>query len=442
MADIPVQTENVRVEELYRDDYGRPYKDSSEEVEAVIKQHANEKERNRHLRVISRNHGRSVTQIINPEVNTHAFWDGRLPADKYGDTNKKGTFMVSEPFITPSTTDELGIHTHGLMDLDLVDRTTRASQVMRENGLPTESIRSVKLLTEVIITSPDGNRISISIDEWKKRQIEKIKREITETSGMKDLPPYMQQYYANAVKYLTDVKYVALIRDVQIDTRLLDIKDSVQDLNSLQAIMKPIFKWLNTVMKLKNEGLIPGTPKCTEFTTSEVDIIRYFGKYYPSQIGTYLGKFRQIGLASYFLHMGNLQGVPTILDLDSVWGKLIYPDDPVPTENDYMEDFSTVISGLYLIWSTFMNKKIFGPIDYDQILTNVSKQYILHYIDQAFKTKDEKIKGIEDMLAEVNKQRDNSIYIPFEAEIILKKIQEDLKKNIKYKWKKFLGKSQ
>lgn len=440
MADIPVETKNVKVEELFRDDYGRPFRGIPEEVEVVTKRYAKER-MNKHLRIISLNHGRSVTQIINPEAKTHAFWVGQLPADKYGDTNIKGTSMVSEPFITPSTTDELGIHTHGLMDQDLVDRTKRASQVMRENGLPTEYIRGVKLLKEVITTSLDGNKQAISVDGWKKRQIDKINREIAGIDDTEQQPPYMQQFYANATKYLTDVEYVALIRDVQIDTRLLDIQDGVTDFVSLQVIMKPIFKWLNTVMKFKNEGLIPGTPKCTEFTTNEADIIRYFGEYYPSQIGIYLGKFRQIRLASCYLHMGNLQGVPTILDLDSVWGPLVYPDDPVPTENDFVEDFSSVITGLYSIWNSFKDKKIFGPINYNQIISKVFRQYISNYIDEAFNTEEAKLTGIENILIEVNKSGDNNIYIPLEAEIILAQIKKKLKRSVKPKWKQFFEKS-
>ncbi len=298
--------------------------------------------------------------------------------------------MDATPYLSEYRFNDLGVHAMGLMDLDMVDRVVQVSKVMRENGIPTEFPREVKIIEEIWIENEDGSNTKVKVKEWKKQRAKECRKELSNifwgklTFKTDLLKAERKTYLNNALKYLDKSQFVILTRDVQSDTRLQDIESAAKT-GELKETMDPIFRWLNTAMKYRDKGLIPGTPRCKDFTTSNEDLIRYFGEYYPANAGMVTGRIRGLEIHGGFMHIGNWQGVPTPLDLDSFTGKKIYETDGVPSEEDYARDLTDSVDSISsLISGVFKNKKILGDIDYDALAKKASKLFLTNYLLEAF----------------------------------------------------------
>ncbi len=327
-----------------------------------------------------KDHGRDLTVDTN---GGHALWGDKFDVDVLGDRTIKGTVMNPPPHVEPDPYNK--VHTLGLMDQKFAGRIVTASEMMRACGLPTEVPRSFNVLREILIKNTDGTISKVSIDKWKKREIARIENEIADLSENNPVRKEKEEFLENVKIYFQDVKFVAMTRDVQINLRLEDIFSEIKK-NNLANTMEPIFKWLNTVMKTKNRGLITGSPTEKPFKTSPEDLARYFGEYYPSQAGAYLGVMRANGFASNFLNPGNWQGVPTVLDLDSFSGHLI--DGPgsknLPSVKDFMTDLIDTTNDIGQLFQCLKENSSLGEVDYDKLLSKASYLLFKNYFKTAF----------------------------------------------------------
>lgn len=345
-------------------------------------------------RVESPAHGRDLTVV--PDLKNEdvkILFDGEYPADIYGDTTIKGVNMVATPTTERYAFNDLKTHTIGLVDKDVLKRIVRASDVMRKLGLPTEFPRKAWEINEIWVTNADGTTNKITIEEWKKLEIERVKTKLDEVDNLN-----------NTLKYINDVHFVAIERDVQINIRLEDIERFANE-HTLEQKMKPVFNWLNQVIKYKKLNILTGDPPQRPFTTSQEDLVRYFTEYYPAQAGAYIGTMRKNKLFHGFLHPGNFQGVPTVLDLDSVTGKLVFENDPEPSNENYAQDLCDAINSISgLIQNPLRTQNSLGNIDYYSKTRQSIEIFFKSYISNAYgpNPTQEDIHNLEEGLAEID----------------------------------------
>lgn len=387
MTDNLVGMDKVLSESQLTNIASRPFKKNEPTIADVVIDKNNAKNVNHFYS--NPNHGRDITLQLDSE-NTHAVWaDDEYPDILYGDTTIKGNVMDPTPYVEsdPYTT----IHTIGLLDKKFINRISTVSRFMRKNGLPTERPREIKLLNEIIVVNGDKTKNKIDIDHWKAKEIERIKNLIFIKSQAGENTLESETLLKNTEVYFKNVEFVSMTRDVQINTRLEDIMRSIKK-GEIKQTMEPIFKWINTVMKVRNKGLIPGTARVESFTTSNNDLIRYFSNYYPSNAGIYLGIMRKLEISSGYLHPGNWQGVPTILDLDSVHGKGIFSSDSAPTIDQFATDAIDTSNNFCSIFEyDFERNKTFGDVDYESLSRTATFNFFDNYFRTAFGKKLSKI---------------------------------------------------
>ncbi|MFZ3301617.1 MAG: hypothetical protein WA152_02820 [Microgenomates group bacterium] len=346
------------------------------------------------LRVESPTHGRDSTIVPDPKnTDVKILFGGKYPTDVFGDTTIKGVNMKSTPTTERYSYNDYKTHTIGLMDKDVLKRMERASDVMRKLGLPTEFPRKAWEINEIWVTNTEGVRKKITIEEWKELEINRIKSTLKEMYNAND-----------SIKYIKQVKFIAVERDVQINIRLEDIERFANE-HTLEQKMKPVFNWLNQVIIYKKPNILTGDPPQQPFTTSPEDLARYFTEYYPAQAGAYIGTMRKNKLFHGFLHSGNFQGVPTVLDLDSVTGKLIFEDDPEPSNKDFAQDLCDAVNSISgLISNTFKTQNSLGWVDYHSKTKESIKIFFKNYINNAYgpNPTQEDIHNLEEGLAEID----------------------------------------
>ncbi len=275
---------------------------------------------------ISPKHGRSMTEKI---TSKKLVWGGDLPGDIYGAVTIKGTSMEEDVVI--ERTDLFGgeYRGYGLMDDSSIDRVTRASEILRAHGLPTEKPVNVKKIKEVYIKRNESRLFDkYTIGNWEKKESEEHKRSLRK-KGLQ--------------KYLDDYDFIALERHVQTDERLTDVEWNEKNFT---GFLKPIFKWLNVATAYKNSGLIAGTPRPEAFDMSKRSLRRYFMGYLPSQMGVYLGRLHKLGLTHGCAHAQNWSMVGTLYDLDSITGKRLFRDDRRSSQGGYADDFYCAVEVL------------------------------------------------------------------------------------------------
>ena len=354
----PLHTENVPAKEVYKDIKGRPFIDKNPNKAALAIEVA--RGRPKEYERVSTKHGRSMTESASSKKSV---WAGPERGDIYGASTVKGTAMYQKISIEVYKDEEgyVRFKANGLMEDKVVPRIKEISLYMRKNGLPTEMIRSIKKL-EFVYIKEDKNWKKIPINEWKQKVLEEAK--------------FRNEPNIDALKnYLEKTDFIALERDVQVDERLVDLKDAILE-GRLKNFLKPIFKWLNAATYGRDGGLIYGTPSPGIFNLTDTDIKRYIIDFLPTQMGLYLGRFHRLGLTHRYLHDQNWTAVGTVVDLDSVEGDSAVRHDHVNTDYDFAKDLEQTVNEVRSLADIFARHY---NLDTEQLYKEILGKFVLNY---------------------------------------------------------------
>jgi len=359
--EVSIQTEPISTEAkpLYSNNIGYPFKENLNQTTASTE---GPSEGQPQFQKISENHARNMTEI---STSKGFVWGGELPGDIYGARTIKGTSMSvdGDPAKLDAGDTYYGVMGIGLMDDRSIPRITKASELLRKNGLPTECPRTVKKLQEVLVKDKNGIYQKMPIKEWEENQLNNI------TS-------FDRISLESAKKYLDETDFVALERDVQVDERLQDLQEALYK-GGFRAMIEPIFKWINVATQARNGGLISGTEKPERFNMTDEDIKRYLTDFLPSQMGVYLGRVHKLGLIHGQPHIQDWSAVATLYDLDGIYGKLLYTDDPEQTNVDVDEDTRSTLKSIRDLVSEAEDSNELRNVNFGQNITDSTAQSFL-----------------------------------------------------------------
>jgi hypothetical protein len=229
---------------------------------------------------------------------------------------------------------------NGLLDSDSLVRQLRASALLREEGIDTEMI--IKLMQPEAL--PYDKKL-FTIPELKKRHLDIIlegknrkKRLLgTDKVTLSDLPAIS--------KSLKDIGFFVAVRALQVNERLSDF-DLLQrgEQEKFHTILQDIFTFVNISEKVQALRDETYTPEHFNVDDAE-DIARYFSTYLPFAIGINYGKLHNRGLLHKFAHLGNISGVGSMYDLDSMIGEPLGLGDEEVTEKEKIDEFRYVVYG-------------------------------------------------------------------------------------------------
>lgn len=208
-----------------------------------------------------------------------------------------------------------GIKTIGLKDNVGLDNIARASETLREHDLPTEVVTKKAQLEEVLI---DGQ--PVPIDEWKRKVITDIQREIDECSPEDNLKrEQLVAWKAQVSEYLEKTDFYLVERNLQVAERVADILHA-RDIGEVRAILGKVFRWLkqaNTVSRSSGERWQYNFDRDLDPENDE-DIIYFVSQWLPRQMGRYLSELHSLGCIHGFASYHNWSLAGTLYDLDSL----------------------------------------------------------------------------------------------------------------------------
>jgi len=327
---------------------------------------------NVNLGKISTKHGRSMDD---QDISGVVFWsDGPGSKIFFSGRSFKGV-PEKEPYITVDVTGYKYLRAQGLKedthDRRAISRIIRASAFLRDNGLPTERITRVEQVTKV-----RHNGKMIPIDDWK--DLVRINKRILLSPNQPLVPA------EDVSAFVDDLDFFVLEREMQTSERLIDLAminfslegeddpelvqvdhsesiigvESGEDdfkitflgENEVKVSGKTFRKRMGRIFNIVNlyEGRL-GT-NWTFSVENNDDIKKYFQEYLPSQMGDYMGRFHKLGIAHTFPHAQNWTAVGTLIDLDSIHGRGLYPSDEVITDEDKKIDLIRSLSSLSNIY--------------------------------------------------------------------------------------------
>src|SRR3989344_3285834 len=316
---------------------------------------------------LSEHHGRALvdTRLLGKTV-----W-GDTNGITFGALDLKGSIADSiEIEKTPS--GELRIS--GLKSETSIRRIAAVSKYLRENGLPTEGINNIYQINSLPISGEQ-----ISVEDWKKREIERRLLEIANLGDIADKTDKGSGDYINTSRdkvdrtvelerirpYLQDLDLYIIERSLQTAERIRDIKVTKTREDFINGAANGIL-WVA-------KGIKHGYYKsfAERLLTDEEDfdienpdhLKKYFVDWLPSQMGAYLAKFHKLGLVHGFTHSQNWSLAGTLYDLDSVRGydldESLGISRPPPAKEDQVTDVKKSLNGIFDIYTT---RNIFNEI--------------------------------------------------------------------------------
>ena len=314
------------------------------------------------FRQLSFAHGRSVfDQGISREI---IFGSPKYPL--LGSVDYKGNLVDRNIIsIQKDNASYMGLRVKGLDIGTMIEGRRKSSDILWSLGLPTEVIISTHEIIELV---EKGKKIGI--DQWKHQVIEDIKNGsrfvTTDSSGIEKK---VEVAPGEVEKFLKSVNFYVSERALQVPERIRDLVYSKQPDTELKALLRPVFQWINSAVKLKNSGIIRGTPAPETFDVNEPeDIKRYLEQWLPSQLAIFLARMHKNGVTHGYPHDQNASLAGTWYDLDSLKGLQINGEEP--EEVDYLKDLRA--TGM-----------IFGDFPGNSIV-NAKRSFMEAYIKERF----------------------------------------------------------
>lgn len=383
---IPQQLVPVKVKLLSQDETIRsPFKDEPVLV-SIGKGKVNSQ-----LVQLSTHHGRALDD---ERVAGKVVWTDEYHTP-FGDRDFKGN-MFEQLGVEPDGNSFFKYHVIGLKESIGVNRIDRVSKIMRNLGLPTEAIKRVYLLEEVIYK---GERMPI--EEWEKIEINnrvaKYNELITnsETSAA-----------ASSLKYETEkilamfesTKFYVIERHLQTDVRLRDLREAKSEESFHQLVDVPLIWLTKNVLPNSNlnRGFVSwelGRPEDFDPTNKD-HLTYYFSDWLPKQMATYLAKFHSNEMVDGYAHGQNWSMVGTLYDLDSFFGVPIGDPNPeaASLQNDVMETTKAIVELLApegVGFGKWLSKRFDGgnnhlSREFPDLLENALYNFEVTYIENRF----------------------------------------------------------
>ncbi len=282
------------------------------------------------LRHISPAHGRSFELLTGRDNTTILF------ADKFGNIftsiTIKGNALRS-PGVGISESQPSGYYFSGLQDGTAIGRITKASQILRANGVD----------TEIILKIMEPKKLPSFADVTD--NMESIK-------DFKELMPGFYDLSKTDQAQVLITPLIITVRGMSCPERLEDMKQA-HYLNCHRKI-SAVFKRINLVEKTRGSQ----TPQLDPDKENDIDF--YLEEYLPQRIGANLGLMHSAGLTHHYLTTHNINAMGGIVDLDSVTGKPL--GDKKTTTADFKDDLSRVCESLCRSDTTDRNKAIINFI--------------------------------------------------------------------------------
>lgn len=279
---------------------------------------------------LSKFHGRA---IVDQRLQTTALWgwQGKDYTIPFGARDYKGTIMQGTqnhiPFYPELERDETtpyGWRVNGVKDSVGIQRLQKSSKFFLEHGLPTEIPADIYRLDEILI----GKKF-VPIRTWKQQALK---------YGSNPDLRLTNEDRKKIETYLKTSEFFIIDRDVQVAERFRDTR-LLTTMAEWRTFFTPIFQWVNVTTATLKSGIIPKTPQPEPFDIlKQEDIQRYFIQWLPRQMGIYLARMHNLGVALGYAHAQNWSCVGTLYDLDSVKG--VFPQWGVPATDDYKKDLT------------------------------------------------------------------------------------------------------
>lgn len=322
--------------------------------------------------IVSPEHGRA---IVDTRINNMVIWGGTKSGDIYGAKDWKGANM-NHVRLMKDEYGTLGWRAEGLKDNVGITRLQKASQILRDNGLPTENPTKIVKLLQVV---EDGKIIPIWL--WKTETIKAFESSANIAEKMNDpeMAKRQRKEAETAKEYLLGTDFYIEERDLQTAERLRDL-EITKDEESFKKVIGPVFEWLNTIINTKKTGLIANTPAPEKFSFTPDDIKRYFGEWLPSQMGIYMARMHKLGLTHGFTHAQNWSVVGTLYDLDSVKGPQL--GDKENSKNNFAIDTRKAVGALAELFDPRTNNYL--STNFSDIAERSQTTLISSYIKEMF----------------------------------------------------------
>lgn len=296
--------------------------------------------------------------VFNPKVNTERVTDG-IPLSRVADMHVRsfeaptfkafwrdsfGTFFstvnikgncLAFPQVGISEVAVNGYCVVGLLDSYSFIRTIIASEKARELGVETEAILGIIQPSELPVLDK-----MMPIGDFKKKLLDIVWRinakKHTKIPAVSFKRPKREEI-GEINKWLEGANFYFAIRAMPVDERIQDfIKVETKD--DLDLILKNVFAFINLKEEQKGSG--------EHFDiNNQKDVLRYFSKYLPTQLGINIGRLHKGGYIHKYLHSGNLLASGGICDLDSMRGEGLGFGDKIPVKS-YLEE-AVVSIGFY-----------------------------------------------------------------------------------------------
>lgn len=290
------------------------------------------------LRRISDHHGRSYEFIVGEE--SSILW-----ADIHGNIftaiNTKGNnceaVEVCRHEVTPS-----GFTYYGLQDSDSMVRVLRGSEMLRVNGIETETI--IKVI-EPAQFPYNGELLSPA--DYKKKLVEAVWEKDAkndEKSILIDLNLATRDDIPKLSVALDKTVFFITIRGVQVNERLADFAHAKGPAEKATMLRKA-FRYVNLAEKQAARKDSDYTPQFFSADNPQ-DIERYFRDYLPKKIAKNLAGIHNLDLVHYFPHSSNISLVGSFYDLDSLKGEPLQLGDKEITYTDIKDDLRKCMEAL------------------------------------------------------------------------------------------------
>ncbi len=254
-----------------------------------------------------RNHGRSIDETAS---SAKVLWGGEFQADKFGARDLKGSRQ--EQFLIDIRQSQHGyneIRIKGLYDETDVEYLVKASEYLREIGLPTEKITAIYKPNEILYQGEP-----VPVDEWKKLAKARFARQTHKgTQGV--------ILIQDVNKFIDNSEFFQVERELQISERIRDLAFCTTE-DEFKRVLSGPLNWINVATKIKHEGIIPGTEQPDPFDINKTeDIERYLESWLPGQMGNYLGRMKKAGIQNKYGHAQQWSLAATMYDTQSLIGE-------------------------------------------------------------------------------------------------------------------------
>lgn len=319
---------------------------------------------------ISEIHGRSY-ELVSAEMPPFTFEDefGNLYSSRY--ITKGNNF--EDPRVRVVTRYPLDIDVAGLLDTDTLDRSIRASKVLRQHFVDTE------LTTRILIPQvfPVGETM-LDLSAFREYLRARAKTDAQVANLAKGYPKVYEQVDA----YIDTAEFAIVIRSMQSPERLDDLVYRSKD--EFEEMMERTFTFVNFRERIEAENRVE--PDFFDIDNPH-DLPRYFTTYLPKRVGRNIRIMHNLGLVHANLHEGNIATSGSIYDLDTIRGVILGLGDAPITDDDIFHDLQYFFGSIKTVIDHLVENDMFTH-DYpthEEARVQIQQAFLKNFYEEYFK---------------------------------------------------------